>query len=108
MLKHFALSVALLTVGCLLHAADPVAEAARHYQQGLAYERLGRIEEAYTELQLATNLTPNDAKAQLALGLVASRMGNLEVAQRALEASIAADGNSVASYHHLALIFEKK
>ena len=88
--------------------ADATGEAARHYQQGLAYERLSRIDEAYTELQLASNLDPNDAKIQLALGLVASRAGNLDVAQRALEQSIAISGNSVASYHHLALLFEKK
>ncbi len=92
----------------VVSAADPTGEAARRYQQGLAYERLSRIEEAYTELQLAANLEPSDAKIQLALGLVASRAGNLDVAQRALEQSIALTGNSVASYHHLALLFEKK
>jgi len=97
-----------LFLACVSYAADASSEAARHYQQGLSYERLSRINEAYTELQLAANLDPNDAKIQLALGLVASRAGNLDVAQRALEQSIALTGNSVASYHQLALIYEKK
>jgi tetratricopeptide (TPR) repeat protein len=89
-------------------AADPAAEASQHFQQGLAYERLGRIDDAYTELQLASNLDSSSAAIALALGLVASRTGNIEVAQRALEQSISIEANSVASYHLLALIYEKE
>lgn len=104
----FALSAINFLICRSSFAAAPADEAARHYQQGLSYERLGRINEAYTELQLASNLNPSDPKIQLVLGLVASRVGNLDVAQRALEQSISIDSNSVASYHHLALIYEKK
>src|ERR1035441_5261430 len=38
--------------------ADP------HFQAGLAYERLGRYDEAYTELQLAFALNPDDARSE--------------------------------------------
>jgi tetratricopeptide (TPR) repeat protein len=81
--------------------------AAKHYQTGLTYERLGRYEEAYTELQLAYALDQQNAQVALALGIVASRLGRMDVALRALEHSIAVDSNSVASYYHLALIYEK-
>ncbi len=99
------------TLFTLLFSALPLAwaadSAAQHYQTGLAYERLGRYNEAYTELQLAYALDQNNAELALALGLVASRMGNLEVALRALERSISVNPSSVASYYHLALIYEK-
>src|SRR5260221_3409068 len=81
--------------------------ADQHFQTGLAYERLGRYDEAYTELQLAFALNPDDAQKALALGVVACRLGRLEVAQRALERSIAVDSGSMASYYHLALLYEK-
>lgn len=102
------MAVSLFSLPSSLFGADPLAEANRHYQQGLAYERLGRLEEAYTELQLASNLNANDSQIALALGLVASRLGNLGVAQRALEQSIAVNANSAASYYHLALLYEKR
>jgi len=102
------MSLLALLSSSFLFAVDVTGEAARHFQQGMAYERLGRIQEAYTELQLAANLNPNDSRIHLVLGLVASRAGNIDVAQRALEQSISLDSNSVASYHHLALIYEKK
>lgn len=86
-------------------AADPATT--QHYQSGLTYERLGRYDEAYTELQLAYALDPNDPQIALALGLVATRLGRTEVAQRALEQSVATNPSSVASYYHLALIYEK-
>ena len=95
----FSLSSALA-----LHAEDP---AAQHFQAGLAYERLGRYDESYTELQLAFALNQDDPRIALALGVVACRLGRLELAQRAFERSIAVDSNSVASYFHLALIYEK-
>jgi tetratricopeptide (TPR) repeat protein len=91
-----------------LHLLFAEGPADPHFQAGLAYERLGRYDEAYTELQLAFALDPNSTGAALALGLVASRLGNLEVAQRALERSIALDASSVASYYQLALLYEKK
>jgi tetratricopeptide (TPR) repeat protein len=81
--------------------------AAQHYQAGLAYERLGRLDEAYTELQLAFALNQEDAPLALALGIVACRLGRWEVAKRALERSIAIDSNSVASYFQLGLLYEK-
>jgi tetratricopeptide (TPR) repeat protein len=81
--------------------------AAQHFQTGLAYERLGRFDEAYTELQLSFALDPDDAQNAVALGVVACRLGRIEVAQRALERSIAIDSNSIASYYQLALIYEK-
>jgi tetratricopeptide (TPR) repeat protein len=89
-------------------AADEATETANnHYLSGLAYERLGRLDEAYTKLQLACALEPKDARMALALGVVALRLGNDEVAQRSLEQSIAIDANSVASYYVLALLYEK-
>jgi tetratricopeptide (TPR) repeat protein len=90
---------------CFVWADDP---AAQHFQSGLAYERLGRYEEAYTELQLAFALNQDDVQMAVALGVVACRLGRLDVAQRVLERSIAVDSNSVASYFQLALIYEKK
>jgi len=82
--------------------------ATQHYQAGLAYERLGRLEEAYTELQLGFALDQNDTLLATALGIVASRLGRLEVAQRSLERSLSLDSTSVASYYQLALLYEKK
>jgi tetratricopeptide (TPR) repeat protein len=87
---------------CAESPADP------HYLAGLAYERLGRYDDAYTELQLAFALDQDRAELALALGLVASRLGRLEPAQRALERSIALDSDSVGSYFPLALLYEKK
>jgi len=81
--------------------------APQHFQTGLAYERLGRYDEAYTELQLAFALDQDDVQKAVALGVVACRLGRLEVAQRVLERSIAVDSNSIASYYHLGLIYEK-
>jgi tetratricopeptide (TPR) repeat protein len=94
----------LLLGGYMSFAEDP---AAQHFQTGLVYERLGRYDEAYTELQLAFALNQDDAKMAVALGVVACRLGHLDVAQRALERSIAVDSNSVASYFQLGLIYEK-
>jgi tetratricopeptide (TPR) repeat protein len=85
-------------------AEDPVGQ---HFQAGLAYERLGRYDESYTELQLAFALDQNNPELATALGIVACRLGRLDGAQRALERSIALDSNSVASYYQLALIYEK-
>lgn len=88
-----------------LWAAGP---ADQHFQAGLAYERLGRYDESYTELQLAFAVDQENVGLALALGVVASRLGRLDVAQRALERSIALDSDSVASYYQLALVYEKK
>src|SRR5262245_19999028 len=89
---------------CLFIAYPIMAEtpAAQHFQTGLAYERLGRIDEAYTELQLAFALEPGDPTIDLALGVVACRLGRLEAAQRALEKAISINPDSVAAYYHLA------
>ena len=81
--------------------------ATQHFQTGLAYERLGRFDEAYTELQLAFALAPDDAQNGVALGVIAFRLGRVEAAQRALERAIAVDSNSIAAYFHLALLYEK-
>lgn len=82
--------------------------AAPHFHSGLAYERLGRLDEAYTELQLAVNLDPEDAQASLALGVVAMRLGHYDEALRAIEHSVALDANSCASYYELGFLYEKK
>ena len=81
-------------------------QAQQRFQQGLAYERLGRVEQAYTELQLAHTLDARDAPASLALGVVALRLQRFDVAQRSLENSIALDPGSVASYYVLAMLYE--
>jgi tetratricopeptide (TPR) repeat protein len=93
----------------LLVAMPAIADSPgdQHYQAGLAYERLGRYDEAYTELQLAFAVNQDNADLALALGMVASRLGRLEVAGRALERSIAIDSDSEASYYQLALLYEK-
>jgi tetratricopeptide (TPR) repeat protein len=80
----------------------------RQFQQGLAYERLGRLTESYSELQIASALQPQNAQIALALGLVAVRLGKLEVAQRALEQSISIDAASIASYYQLGFLYESK
>jgi len=89
-------------------AAAPSESAAQHYQSGLAYERLGRLNEAYTELQLACALDADDARLALALGVVALRLKQYDVAQRTLEHSIILDSNSTASYYELAYLYEKQ
>lgn len=108
---HWVSLVVTVLLFSLPSSLVPVARAedsaAQHYQSGLTYERLGRYDEAYTELQLASALNPSDSQAALALGIVASRLGRLEVALRALEQSIATNSGSVASYYHLALVYEK-
>jgi len=73
----------------------------------MAYERLGRYDEAYTELQLAFALDPDNAQNAVALGIVACRLGRIEIAQRALERAIAVNSSSIAAYYHVALIYEK-
>jgi tetratricopeptide (TPR) repeat protein len=102
------LNVVLCTL-CVLIGSSLWADgpAAQHFQTGLAYERLGRYDEAYTELQLSYALDPDNAPNAVALGVVACRLGRTEVAQRALERSIAVDSSAIASYYHLALIYEK-
>src|SRR3989442_14749314 len=76
---------------CLLPCRWLWAEdlAAQRFQTGLAYERLGRYDDAYTELQLAFALDQNTTEVAVALGVVATRLGRLEVAQRSLERSVA-------------------
>lgn len=110
MLKRIALFTLLAVPGSLLFAIvpDAASTAAAHYQTGLAYERLGRLNDAYTELQLACALDAANARMALALGVVATRIGRLDVAQRSLEQSITADSNSIASYYQLAYLYEKQ
>lgn len=91
-----------------LYADDPSTVALTHFQSGLAYERLGRYDDSYTELQLATNLEQDNPQMALALGVVANRLGRYDEALRALEHSIALEANSNASYFELALLYEKK
>lgn len=103
--------LAISVVSCITPRpifADVTSAAQRHFQSGLAYERLGRYNEAYTELQLATNLDPIAATSFLALGVVASRLGLEDESLRALEHSIAIDARSSASYYLLAFLYEKK
>ena len=109
--KHFcflAFGVWLLLCCPSGWGASPEETAETHYQTGLAYERLGRTEEAYTELQLACALDDNDGAFATALGVVACRLGRFAEAQRALEHSIVLDAGSIASYYHLALLYEKQ
>jgi tetratricopeptide (TPR) repeat protein len=101
----FALICSLCALLCSTLWAD--GPATQHYQTGLAYERLGRYDEAYTELQLAFALNPDDGPTALALGVVASRLGRLDLARRALERSISVDSGSIASYFLLGLLYEK-
>jgi ribose 5-phosphate isomerase B len=82
--------------------------AAQHFQTGLTYERLGRYDEAYTELQLAFALDQTNPQGALALGIVACRLGRIDAAERALEHAIALEPNSAASYFHLGLLYEKE
>ena len=103
-----AVLCSLFAVNCSLPYAFADGPADPHFQAGLAYERLGRYDESYTELQLAFALDQDNAGIALALGIVASRLGRAEVAQRALERSIALDSDSVASYYQLALVYEKR
>ena len=108
-MKTFWLLTLLVFAGTGVEALSEAQESAqRHYQQGLAYERLGRLQEAYSELQLASALDSNSASMFLALGVVAMRLDKTGEALRALERSIVLDANSAASYYHLALIYEKK
>jgi len=105
-IQFCAISFALCTLSCRFVSAEGPADS--HFLAGLAYERLGRYDDAYTELQLAFALDQDRVELALALGLVASRLGRLEAAQRALERSIALDSDSVASYYSLALLYEKR
>src|SRR4051812_44304297 len=91
---------------CLLPCRLTFAESpsSQHFQAGLAYERLGRIDEAYTELQLGFALEQGNAELATALGIVACRLGRLEAAERALERSVALEANSAASYYQLGLL----
>ncbi|HVO33212.1 MAG TPA: hypothetical protein VMU17_04795 [Elusimicrobiota bacterium] len=107
------LTLTLVSLGAIFAGgvparADALTEANRHYRTGLAYERLGRLDQAYTELQLAANLNPSNAAMALAVGTVASHLGRWDEAQRALEHSIALDAASCASYYELALVYESK
>jgi len=103
--RFLVLSFSLFAFSFRLVCAD--GPASQHFQTGLAYERLGRYEEAYTELQLAFALDQDDAPMAVALGVVACRLSRWDVAQRAFERSVSVDSGSVASYYHLALIYEK-
>lgn len=88
--------------------ANATSLGTEHYQTGLTYERLGRYNKAYTELQLATNLDADDPRSFVALGVVAVRLGNNDEAIRAFERSITLDANACASYYELAFLYEKK
>jgi len=92
---------------CFLRADDAPSDDLVHYQQGLAYERLGRYDEAYTELQVAANLQPDSTEMALAVGVLAARLGRYDEALRSLEHSIALNADSVGSYYELALLYEK-
>lgn len=107
-LVHLTLHFSFLIFVCRPVLADPTGLPAQHYRSGLAYERLGRLDEAYTELQLAFALDQDSTPVAVALGVVACRLGRLDIAQRALERSVTVDANSVASYYQLALLYEKK
>jgi tetratricopeptide (TPR) repeat protein len=98
-----ALTACLLTP---VFAEESAQTADQHFNTGLAYERLGRLDEAYTELQLASALDAQDVAKALALGVVAFRLSRYDIAKRALEQSVILDGNSIASYYELALIYE--
>jgi len=107
----FFLTLVFCAPASRLRAADGddmSAAAAMRYQTGLAYERLGRLEESYPELQLACNLAPDNSQMSLALGIVACRLARYDEGRRALEHSIALDASSTASYYQLALLYETK
>ena len=104
----FVASLATLG-GVTAGAEEPISDqASQHFLQGLAYERLGRLQPAYSELQIAATLAPLDAQVALAMGTVAARLGRIDAAQRALELSISIDAASVGSYFQLAMIYESK
>jgi Flp pilus assembly protein TadD len=108
-LNGFSRGLGLLAVVSAAGLAAPVPEQAeQHFQQGLAYERLGRLQSSYLELQIAATLSPENAQVALALGTVAARLGRIDAARRALEQSISLDAGSVASYFQLAMIYESK
>lgn len=106
-LRLGACALALL-LGRPAFTSPAEASSQSHFQAGLAYERLGRLEEAYTELQLASVLDSSNSQIALALGIVAGRLNRYDEALRSLEHSIALDAHSVASYYHAALIYEKQ
>jgi len=105
MIRKAVLSLAFISSSVWADAAN---DAQQRFQQGLAYERLGRLEQAYTELQLAHTLDGQNGRIALALGIVAGRLGRYDAALRALEQSISVEANSVASYYHLGMIYESR
>src|SRR5689334_7146714 len=72
--RYSAIANAVLLLFCALPCRAEENTAAMHYQSGLAYERLRRLDEAYTELQLASNLDNNNPSIAVALGILAMRL----------------------------------
>jgi Tfp pilus assembly protein PilF len=51
----------------------------------LAYEKLGRDQDALAQLDEAVNLSPNSADAHLNIGIVQQKRGNTEEAKKSFE-----------------------
>lgn len=82
--------------------------AEEHYRSGLTLSRQEKWGRALTEFQQAYQLSPEDEKVCLSLGLAYRHLGDIEQAVFYLEKSLAIDPQSVTPNFVLAFIYEKK
>ena len=96
--QGFPEAVTLLQTALRLNPAN--AEA--HNNLGVAYQRMGRYEDAAREHQEALRLFPTYAEAYNNMGIVAEHLGQIEEAQRfyATALSLQSSSRSTAEAHH--------
>ena len=82
-----------------------VADAEKYLRTVAALESAGDVGTARVAYQAATNHWPGNALAWLALGNASYADGDLEAAQRAYEASVRADANSVIAMNNLSQVY---
>src|SRR5918911_5024365 len=82
------LSLSLLWVTGYGQKQAPAPEAEQHYNKGVAYLEKRQLDEAITELVLATRLDPHSADAYNALGIAWARKGDMKAAAAAFAQAV--------------------
>ncbi|MBI2304231.1 MAG: tetratricopeptide repeat protein, partial [Chloroflexi bacterium] len=83
---------------------DPIV----HYRLGQAYELLDCVQEAVTEYQTTTELSPTEGEFWKSLGRVQRRMGNLQEAASSLEKATSLQPGDAEVLFYLADIWEEE
>jgi len=73
-----------------------------HYGLGIAFDHLGKLNEAILHYNKALKISPNDAKTHHNLGTVLARQGNMKTAIYHYEQALKIDPNYSKAYYNLA------